>query len=138
MGVTGDEWDGNANLLGVKNGVVNLMTGEPVQPSPDQYIRTVAPVPYIPGAKCPLWKKTLDGIFDGDPEKKKYLKELLGYAMSGASPNPDFIIWYGKDGRNVRVDNKHRRQHPGASSNGRSRVGIAFEGEVRTGRKRFN
>ncbi|MEZ4614079.1 MAG: hypothetical protein R2867_00995 [Caldilineaceae bacterium] len=54
LGVTGDEWDGNANLLGVKNGVVNLMTGEPVQPSPDQYIRTVAlyPISLAQSAHC--------------------------------------------------------------------------------------
>lgn len=100
LGVVGDEWDANHNLLGVNNGVIDLTTGKPVAPSPTQYIRTVAPVDYDPSAKCPTWERVINEIFNHDQEIIGYIRRLLGYAMSGTCYESDFFVWHGKDGRN--------------------------------------
>lgn len=100
LGVSGDVWDADVTLLGVANGVISLTTGQPVQPSPEQFIRTVAPTPYIAGAKAPLWIKALTEIFDGNKEKVVYLQRFLGYALLGICYESMFLLWYGKHGRN--------------------------------------
>lgn len=100
LGISGDEWDTKANLLGTQNAIIDLTTGKPVQPEANQYIRTVAPVSYVQGATCPTWEKSLIEIFDGDGERSAYVKRFLGYAMSGACTESTFPIWYGKEGRN--------------------------------------
>lgn len=100
LGVTGDEWDAQVNLLGVNNGVIDLVTGQPVDPDPKQYIRTVAPVDYDPNARCPLWEKSILEIFNHDTELVRYVKRFLGYAMSGTCHESDFHVWFGKHGRN--------------------------------------
>jgi len=100
IGIAGDEWDKNIRLLGVANGVVDLVTGKAVRPQPDQYIRTVAPVNFDPAATCPTWERALHGIFDGDTEKAAYLQRVLGYAMTGECVESDFLVWHGKEGRN--------------------------------------
>jgi putative DNA primase/helicase len=102
LGITGKEWDTQAHLLGVDNGVVDLLTGQPVQPSPEQYIRTVAPVPFVAGATCPLFEKALLEIFDGDKAKAAFVQRSLGYAMTGECTESYFNIWYGKHGRNAK------------------------------------
>lgn len=100
LGVVGDEWDTQTHLLGVKNAVIDLTTGKPVQPDPAQYIRTVAPVDYNPAASCPIWLKAIMEIFSHDPAMVAYIKRFLGYALSGTCQESDFPVWYGKDGRN--------------------------------------
>lgn len=100
LGITGNEWDTKTHLLGVANGVIDLTTGQPVQPSPDQYIRTVAPVGFDPGATCPLFDRALLEIFDGDRAKADFVQRSVGYAMTGECSESYFNIWYGKHGRN--------------------------------------
>ncbi len=100
LGIKGEQWDSTPNLLGVANAIIDLTTGKPVQPDPAQHIRTVAPAPYIAGAKAPLWEKSLAEIFDGNVDKVAYMQRLLGYALSGTCRESDFYIWYGRDGRN--------------------------------------
>lgn len=100
LGIKGEEWDTKINLLAVENGIIDLITGELVQPVPSAYIRTVAPVVFDPSAKCPRWEKSLLEIFDGNQGSVDYVQRVLGYAMSGACVESDFPIWFGKDGRN--------------------------------------
>ena len=45
VGITGDIWDSDPWLLGVKNGVVDLRTGECRDGYPIDYIRSVSPLP---------------------------------------------------------------------------------------------
>lgn len=100
LGVIGEEWDTQTNLLGVKNGVIDLTTGKPVRPEPSQYIRTVAPVNFDPQAICPVWLKAIAEIFAHNTELVGYIQRFLGYAMSGTCHESDFPVWHGKHGRN--------------------------------------
>lgn len=100
LGIVGDEWDRDKNLLGTQNAIIDLTTGKPVMPRPDQYIRTVIPISYNPACRFDLWHKTVTEILDGDMEKYRYIQRQLGYAMSGLATESDFYIWYGHEGRN--------------------------------------
>lgn len=100
LGISGSEWDTQINLLACQNTVIDLMTGEPVAPDPKAYIRTVAPIEFDAAARCPRWEKSILEIFDGNQETADYVQRFLGYAISGSCVESDFLIWYGKNGRN--------------------------------------
>lgn len=100
LGVLSEVWDAQTHLFGVKNGVIDLVTGQPVTPSPDQFIRTVAPTAFDPNATCPIFEKAILEIFAGNKEMVAYVPRLLGYAITGTCQESDFSVWYGKDGRN--------------------------------------
>jgi len=100
LGITGDEWDTKVTLLCMQNVIIDLTNGKPVQPKPESYIRTTAPIRFDPDAKCPQWDKAILEIFDNSQNDVDYVHRLLGYAMSGECVESDFPIWYGKDGRN--------------------------------------
>ena len=51
--------DRDLTLLGVKNGVIDLKTGELLKPERKYLITKVAPVSYDPSAQCPKWRKFL-------------------------------------------------------------------------------
>lgn len=40
------------------------------------------PYDYDPFAQCPLWLKTLEGIFEGDQDKINILQEFFGYCLT--------------------------------------------------------
>lgn len=100
LGVMGETWDTDIDLLGVQNGTVRISTGKAVQPDPKHYIRIVAPVTFDPNATCRLWDKSILEIFDGDKDKPAYIQRLLGYAMTGTCHESDFFILHGNEGRN--------------------------------------
>lgn len=100
LGVVGEEWDAQTNLLGVNNGVIDLATGKLVMPHPAQYIRTIAPTDFVSGAICPVFDESIREIFANDDAIVSYVQRLLGYAMSGTCHESDFFVWYGKNGRN--------------------------------------
>ena len=100
LGIVGDQWDLDSNLLATSNAVIDLKTGKPITPRPEQYIRIAAPVKYDPAARCDLWRKTVAEILDHREDKISYIRRQLGYAMSGTASQSDFNIWYGPQGRN--------------------------------------
>jgi P4 family phage/plasmid primase-like protien len=82
-------------LLNVKNGTVDLRTGELGKHSPHDMITQLAPVEYDAEAECPKWLDALDLIFDGDRGMILYLQQLLGYCLSGLVGQHILPIAYG-------------------------------------------
>jgi putative DNA primase/helicase len=93
------EWDSNPYLLGVKNGVVDLRTGEHRPCTPQDYIRTVAPTEYDKEATAPRWLTFIDEIADSQ-EIAGYMQRVLGYATYGLTTEHIMLILYGPNGRN--------------------------------------
>lgn len=89
--VPSHELDKHSHYLGVKNGVVDLRTGALLPPDPDLRITLVAGCEYNPGAKCPLFERTLREVFFDDAEMVDYVLRAFGYALLG-DPKEDIMF----------------------------------------------
>jgi len=92
--------DSHPYLLNLKNGTIDLKTGELQEHDPADYITKLAPVEYKPDASCPKWKDFLNRAFEDFPAGITYLQKILGYAMTSDVSEKCFFIFYGPDGSN--------------------------------------
>jgi putative DNA primase/helicase len=103
-------------LLGVKNGIVNLETGDLLPPDSSRYLTKHSPVPYDPNAKCPRWDQFVLEIMghnleDAQPELVPFalvdfLKRAVGYSLTGSCRERCFFILHGagKNGKSVFIE----------------------------------
>lgn len=88
------------DLLAVQNGVVDLRTGQLIEPRSDYYITLKSPVAYNPEAPTPeRFCRFMDEITCGDVALREYLLRVLGYCLTGETKEQAFFIFYG-DGAN--------------------------------------
>lgn len=85
------ELDKHSHYLGVKNGVVDLRTGELIAPDRKMRITLSAGCEYNPSAKAPLFERTLRDVFFDDAETVDYMMRVLGYALMG-DPKEDVMF----------------------------------------------
>ena len=96
-----DIWDGDPMLLGVQNGVVDLCSGELRNGRPSDYMLKACTVEWLDiDAPCPLWETFLDDVLGTTPDVIDYVHRVLGYAITGLSCEPLFLMLYGERGRN--------------------------------------
>lgn len=95
--------DSDPWLLGVRNGVANLKTGELLQADPAMLITRQAAAEYSADAECPAWQAFLDQIFSGDGETVAFLQRACGYSLSGVVTEEVLFIChgYGANGKSV-------------------------------------
>jgi len=97
-------WNSNAFLLPVKNGVLDLKTGKLRDGKPKDFFRTFAPVKWKGiNEPCPRFEKFLEEIFENKPNRKEIidtLQRLFGYGITGLSTEHIFPIFIGEGGRN--------------------------------------
>lgn len=96
--VSVDAWDGDVNLLGVTNGVVDLKTGELLSGRPDLYITRRAPVAYTPGLRNVRFEQFLDFATNGDKEFQEWLQRAVGYTLTGLNNQDALFLVYGPPG----------------------------------------
>jgi putative DNA primase/helicase len=89
-----EELDADPWLLGVKNGVVDLRTGELRPGAPEDLITLQCPVDYDPEADCPRFLQAMDEWQD-DEEVRRYIQRLAGYALVGKQEEHIFVIHFG-------------------------------------------
>jgi len=95
-----EDFDADPLLLGVANGVVDLRTGEFRDARPGDLIRRTTSVSWQGiDAPCPLWTPWLEEIIGEDPEVAAFLQRVFGYAITGLSCEPLFVVLAG-EGRN--------------------------------------
>lgn len=82
-------------LLGVKNGVIDLKTGQFRPAAPSDLITHCADVEYVPNAACPVWTHTLYTIFDGDQDVIDFLQRCIGYSLTGDTSEQVFFFLHG-------------------------------------------
>ena len=80
---TGDGWDGNAWLMGVPNGVLDLKTGRLRDGRRDDRITMCTAVPFEAAATCPKWEQFFAEIFGGEPELISFVHRAIGYSLTG-------------------------------------------------------
>lgn len=107
LAITGDEWDCNPLLLGVKNGTVDLRTGELRAGKPADFIKTVSPVEYR-GLNQPAstWEKFQLEICNGNIGLVHFKQRLFGYAITGLTSEQKFPIQLGEGGNGKSTENE--------------------------------
>lgn len=104
IGVPVEYWDADPYLLGVKNGVVNLKTGELIQGRADLHITRRAPVAYQPGFdSLPRFQEFLDYATYGDKEYQAWLQRAFGYTITGLRNIDALFLVYGPPGTGKNV-----------------------------------
>jgi putative DNA primase/helicase len=93
--VVASQLDTDPWLLNVKNGTLDLRTGNLRPPRRDDLITKLAPVEYHAGAICPVFLEFLDRIMAGDHELIGFLQRMLGYCLTGDTSEQCFFIFYG-------------------------------------------
>lgn len=86
--------DSNPLLLGVKNGVVDLRSGNLLTAEPGQRISKQAGASYNPNAECPRWETFLLQVF-GPEEVVAFVQRLVGYTLTGQVDEEVLIFMYG-------------------------------------------
>lgn len=80
-----DRLDAQPWLLTVRNGTIDLRTGEIRPQDPADLITKLAPVTYDPDARSERWEGLLDRITDNDQELRGFLQRVAGYTVAGAT-----------------------------------------------------
>lgn len=87
--------DADPYVLNCTNGVVDLQTGGISPHDPERFITKVSGTAYDKGAKCPIWLRFLDRVFQGDKELVSYMKRYAGYCLTGKTSEQQLSFLYG-------------------------------------------
>jgi putative DNA primase/helicase len=105
LAVEAAEFDHQPDLMNVRNGVVDLRTGELKAHDPELMFTKVTPTDYIPGAGHPDWRKALEAL--PDDETRKWVQLRLGQGITGY-PTPDDVMVVlkgsGENGKSTLID----------------------------------
>jgi putative DNA primase/helicase len=93
---TGEGWDSDPYLLGVKNGVIDLRTGRLRPGMPEDRITMTCPVVYDSSATCPRWEQFLRQIFGDDPELISYIQCAVGYSLTADVSEQCIFLAFGE------------------------------------------
>lgn len=91
--------DVNNWLLNVRNGTIDLRTGELRPHCREDLITKLAPVVYDPAATCPRWMKFLNEVFEPHPDLIPFMQRAAGYALTGDTREECLFLLHG-GGRN--------------------------------------
>ncbi|WP_368488459.1 phage/plasmid primase, P4 family [Clostridium sp. BJN0013] len=90
------EMNKDVYLLNLRNGTLNLKTGELQEHNRKDYITRLVNVDFKPGATCPNWVEFVDKIFMGNKELIEYIQKSIGYSMTGDANLQCFYILHGQ------------------------------------------
>lgn len=93
-------WNADNDLLNVENGTIVLSTGEFRQHAATDLLTQKANVRFDKDAEAPKWLKALELIFEDNEELIRYMKQVLGYSLSGSCGEAILPICYGPSGEN--------------------------------------
>ncbi len=80
--------------LNVQNGVVDLRTGDLLDPKPEYLMTKQARCEYHPGATSSTWQTFLDRVVP-DPDLQAFLKKAFGYTLTGLTDEHKFFYLHG-------------------------------------------
>lgn len=82
--VTVDDLDADPWLLNVRNGTLDLRTGELREHLHKDHITKLAPVEYHPDAEAPVWEAFLAKALP-NAEVRTFVQRLVGYSLTGVT-----------------------------------------------------
>jgi len=90
-----DEFDANPYELNILDGVLDLNSLRLAPHAPSQLVTKMAPVSWVPEAKCPFWEGFVEQVTCGDGMLAAYLQRLCGYCLTGSTEEEVMPILYG-------------------------------------------
>jgi putative DNA primase/helicase len=93
--INSDDLDKNPYLLNVRNGTINVLTGEFTEHRQEEMITKLANVEYDPAADCPLWKQFIREIMDFKAELINFVQTAAGWVLTGNIESQTMFILYG-------------------------------------------
>jgi putative DNA primase/helicase len=82
-------------LFAFKNALVNVRTGERLEPTPRLWITDAGAFNYNPSAQCLRWNQFLEEIHPNDEEAQNCIEEQLGYGMTYDMQFEKIAVWIG-------------------------------------------
>ncbi len=97
-----DSLDAGDYLLNCQNFTLDLSGPEVIirEHCAEDLISKVCAADYDAAADCPIWKKALGEIMEGDSEKVIYLQKILGLTLTGCVAEEEFYFLFGSSSRN--------------------------------------
>jgi putative DNA primase/helicase len=92
-----DSWlDGRPGyFIACRNGILNILTGELLPPTPEWFSFTVVDFDYEPASTCPNFEAFLFSIWDNDNGLKESLRAWIGYVLSNSMEQQKFAVFKG-------------------------------------------
>lgn len=96
--VSTQQLDTDPWLLNCTNGTLDLRSGNLRQHNRGDLITRVCPVKYDADAKCPMFQAFLRRSLGENQALIRYLRRVLGFALTGVPPDRTMWFFYGKGG----------------------------------------
>lgn len=90
-----DELDANPMLMGVRNGTVDLRTGELLPHDPVHNITKRTDIDYFADAPASRWERFLLEIFGENAGLVDYVQRAVGYSLTGVTSEQCFWVLHG-------------------------------------------
>lgn len=106
LAITSADLDRDPYLLAVRNGTVDLRTGELREARQSDLVSRVAGVDYEGGAPCPRWEAHVRFLCAGDERLMAYIRRAVGYTLTGdvGARAFFFLEGTGTNGKNAFVE----------------------------------
>jgi putative DNA primase/helicase len=95
LNIRSEDLDPNPWLLNVKNGTLNVITGEFGEHKQEDMITKIANAEYDPKADCPLWKQFIREIMDYKADIISFIQTAAGWALTGDISEQTMFILFG-------------------------------------------
>jgi len=89
------DFDTDPMLFNVRNGTIDLRTGELRPHRPADYITKRSPVLYDPNATLPEWDAFLADTVNGEAPMLDFLRRAAGYTLTGGGAEEMFFVVHG-------------------------------------------
>jgi putative DNA primase/helicase len=93
--VSPEELDADPWLVGARNGVVDLRTGEITEHSRERLVTKFVGADFDPQATCPRWEQFNCEIFP-DESVRRFIWKAAGYSLTGHTTEHHFIFLHGR------------------------------------------
>ncbi len=94
-------FDPNPYLLGVKNGVTDLLTGKFREYRPEDLMTDQIPVEFDPAAKCPAFLAFLESITPNPSDRITLIDWFVAHAIKEPLPYVLFLLGLGRNGKGI-------------------------------------
>ena len=89
------QFDTRPDMLRVRNGVVNLRTGQLIPHDATMMLTKRTDIDYDPTATAPTWRAFLDRIFEGNGDVLQFIQRAVGYTLTGSTDEHCLFFLYG-------------------------------------------